>query len=116
MGTPENNNDIKRDQLAKIMDGLKGLRAQVHADLTVKGPSTTQALADFMGYSVLTIRPRVTELIEIGLAERVGRQEGTGSGIYAAISQEEAQRRFHAKAAQEAAAYAATRAEQTTFL
>lgn len=109
------NNDIKRDQLAKISEGLKGLRAQVHADLTLCGPCTTEALAGFMRYSVLTVRPRVTELIECGLAERVGRQEGTGCGIYAAISQEEATRRFHEKARAEAAAHQATLVQPELF-
>lgn len=109
------NNDIKRDQLTKISDGLKGWRAQVHADLTARGESTTEALADFMGCSVLTVRPRVTELIEIGLAERVGRCGKSGCGIYAAISQEEATRRFQEKARAEAAAHQGTLVQPELF-
>jgi hypothetical protein len=50
---------------------------------------------DCMGISLFTIRPRMTELVALGLARCVGRRKNGGSeGIYQAIPLEEARRKI----------------------
>lgn len=63
--TPTNIRDLCfRDIKAR----LHGLRASVYEALLEHGPMTTRALADASGMCILTVRPRVTELFQLGFA------------------------------------------------
>jgi hypothetical protein len=68
----------------EIRGKLNGTRVAVYRALATAGePLTTDAIADRSGISLLTVRPRVTELCQVGLAEFVDR---TGHhGRYRAI-------------------------------
>lgn len=90
-------NDIKRDQLAALDSALRGLRQKVHIALLAQGKCTTKDLAEGMGYSLLTVRPRVTELLQAGLVDLVGRDDH-GDGIYQAVSLEDARKRVEERA------------------
>lgn len=90
-------NDIKRDQLAALDSALRGLRQKVHLSLLAQGACTTKALGEAMGYSILTVRPRVTELLQAGLVDLVGRDDH-GDGIYQAVSLEDARKRVEERA------------------
>jgi predicted transcriptional regulator len=50
-------------------------------------PRTTRQLAARMGRDVLSIRPRVTELVQVGLVVCTGRDDG--EGLYRAATQAE---------------------------
>jgi len=69
--------------------------------LAIGRPLTTRELARAMARSEPTsIRPRVTELCQMGLARCVGRRGG--EGIYEAVSLTEAKADFEARRAEKA--------------
>lgn len=68
-------------------------RLATYQSLTIWGPVTTRRLAEFMRRDILTVRPRVTELCQMGLA-RLADKAGSGrEGLYVAVPLVEAERR-----------------------
>ena len=88
-----NPGEIRNDNWQALRDRVSGLRGEVHASLLQAGPCTTRELAAKAGLSILTVRPRVTELVELGFAECAGRVHG--EGVYRALSYAEAQAWFN---------------------
>lgn len=70
--------------------GLDGLRGRVLAAWIAHGPCTTKELAEKSGISILTLRPRTTELLELGLVRLADRQTSKGEGTYRAANESEA--------------------------
>jgi hypothetical protein len=54
-----------------LQSRLSGLRASVYEALRMHGPCTTRQLAAKAGLDILTVRPRVTELCQLGFASEV---------------------------------------------
>lgn len=84
--------DIRDLVWADIQGRLEGDRAAVYRNLLFFGASTTRALATRMGMDAFSVRPRVTELCQLGLArlqQRSGRE-----GVYEAVPLEEARGLF----------------------
>jgi DNA-binding IclR family transcriptional regulator len=81
---------IRDDVFAALEPALVGLRLDVFAALQAHGPCTTRQLAEKTGISILTVRPRVHELVDLGLAECSGR-DGR-EGVYRALTIDEARR------------------------
>lgn len=81
----------------QLQERVSGLRATVHEALRMHGPCTTRQLAAKAGLDILTVRPRVTELVEIGFATCTGREGG--EGIYRACSFQEASAAYEERAA-----------------
>ena len=87
----------------EIQGTLHGAREVIHSWLLTHGPATTTRIAEACAVSLLTVRPRVSELCAWGFAECVGRDKR--EGIYQAIT-----------VAQAHAAHEQSRAEaQTNF-
>ena len=86
--------DCRSETWESIRRRLSGDRQRVYEHLLRFGPCTTRQMAtDCMGLSLLTIRPRVSELVSLGLARCVGRKHNRASeGIYQAVPLEEARR------------------------
>jgi predicted ArsR family transcriptional regulator len=78
----------------EIQGSLHGSRERIHEWLLKYGPATTTQMAEAMNIGLLTVRPRVSELVAWGFAECVGR--GHREGIYSALTQAEAHRRHDA--------------------
>lgn len=76
----------------QLRERLEGMRAAVFDALQLFGPCTTRQLAAKMEVDLLSVRPRVTELVELGFAECL-RREG-GEGVYRVLSYAEAHARF----------------------
>ncbi len=77
--------DIRNENFTAIRAGLDERRADVLRQLAVHGPCTTRDLATHSGIDLLTVRPRITELCQMGLVEllrRVG-----GEGVYGVRTQ-----------------------------
>lgn len=55
----------------ELQSRLSGLRASVYEALRMHGPCTTRQLAAKAGLDILTVRPRVTELCQLGFASLV---------------------------------------------
>lgn len=76
--------DFSRATFADIARELGDLRLCVWRGLRQHGPCTTADLAKALDMSVLTVRPRVTELMSAGLVMLSGDRRGH-EGVYAAL-------------------------------
>jgi hypothetical protein len=74
---------------------LAGQRLRVYDGYRIHGPCTTRVLSGLLQLSILSVRPRTTELLQIGFLAYIGR-EGS-EGIYIAISELEARKLFERK-------------------
>ena len=87
--------DYRTASWESIKERLSGLRQKVYEALQASGPCTTRQLAQASGIDILTVRPRITELVELGFAECVGGK--ANEGTYAARSIFNAQQQFQFK-------------------
>jgi hypothetical protein len=62
--------------------------------LCLRGPCTTAELAEESGLNILRVRPRVTELVQLGLARLAAVQVKKTEGRYEAVGLEEARLAF----------------------
>lgn len=97
--------DYRKATFAAIQGHLEGNRRNVYDALRTLGPQTTRALAQLAKMDLLTVRPRITELIDLGLVMLCD-DEGhrPREGTYRALSTAEAMTLFavrHAAAVQE---------------
>jgi predicted ArsR family transcriptional regulator len=88
--------DYRNTTWDEIQGRLKGDRQACYEGLRVHGPCTTRQLADRIGIDLLTVRPRVTELVQLGLAE-CGDEPGR-EGIYRALPLWQAMKDFQERA------------------
>lgn len=68
-----------KDAAEAIEPRVAGLRAMALGVIT-KRPSTPDEVATALGMSVLSIRPRITELKELDLIEKTGEHRANASG------------------------------------
>lgn len=78
--------DFSRATFSEICDHIGPLRLQVWRGLQTNGPCTTSHLATALGMSILTVRPRVTELMQVGLVKLTGAAREGREGVYAAMT------------------------------
>ena len=74
-----------RDVLTHVTEDL----VRVHLAWQAHGPGTTRQIAQIAGISLLTLRPRTTDLYKLGLVVLVDTE--ANNGIYAARTREEAE-------------------------
>jgi hypothetical protein len=89
--------DYRNATWDELQGRLDALRAQVWHGMEVEGVAhTTREWAEILGVDLLTVRPRITELCEMGFAELVQRAGCPRSreGLYRSLSPFEARRRF----------------------
>ncbi len=85
--------DHRNATWAEICDHLAGRRLAVYSELARLGPCTTRELAFRSGMDILTVRPRVTELYQLGFAVLVqpeNPKKPGNEGVYEALSAEQA--------------------------
>ena len=63
----------------------RNVRDKVAAVLAERGPMTADEIAAVLGLSILTVRPRVTDLNKAGRIEDTGARRQTGSGNAAIV-------------------------------
>lgn len=80
---------IRNANWGEIQAWVSGARRKVYEALRGLGPSTTQALANAMGMNLLTVRPRVTELVQVGLVELYDKDGH--EGVYVAVNESAAE-------------------------
>lgn len=102
--------DYRNATFDVIKGNLEGHRRIVYDALRTLGPQTTRHLAELAQMDLLTVRPRITELIGLGLVELVqtgGKDSDRRAkeGTYRALSYAEAESLFNERwaAAQQAA-------------
>lgn len=76
--------DFRNETWFSISGRLQGARQLVYSALLQQGPCTSRELSERSELDILSVRPRLTELGELGLAECVG--GANGEGIYRAVS------------------------------
>ncbi len=85
--------DYRKAQFQDIQAAIAGRRLAVFVGLSRVGPCTTRELAERTGMDLLAVRPRVTELVQLGFAEVLPPEDpkhpGT-EGRYRALSNDEA--------------------------
>lgn len=79
-----NSTDPRNLTWQEIQGSLHGAREVIHSWLLRNGPATTTTIAESVAVSLLTVRPRVSELCAWGFAECVGRHNR--EGVYQAIT------------------------------
>ena len=75
--------DFRNATFADLQGRLTALRATVLDAWLKYGPGTTAELADKSGLSILLVRPRTTELTELGFVCLAGDKQGR-EGVYRA--------------------------------
>lgn len=97
--------DFRNATWNEVLETLTGRRLAAYEAWQRFGPGTTHEVAERSGMSVLTLRPRTTELYQLGFVSLCG-SEGK-EGLYAAVEEaaamgrfEDRQRRERADAAQ----------------
>lgn len=89
--------DYRNASFADLSDRLSGLRKQVMDAWLTHGPCTTERLSLLSEISILTLRPRTTELFQLGFViidESSGTPGGQGA-IYRAATPEEVRQHFN---------------------
>lgn len=77
--------------------GLVSERLAVYKAFQQHGPGTTRSIAQKSGIDILNLRPRATELYQLGFLKLVEQELGSaGGGTYRAYTWEEARAKFFA--------------------
>lgn len=86
--------DYRNHTWDHVRGHLSGLRMQTYTAYVNYGPGTTREIAAKSGISLLTLRPRTTELLQLGFVEIL---DGTADGreaIYISVPESIAKSRF----------------------
>lgn len=84
--------DYRNATFAQVQKTIDGRREEVLQAWQEHGPCTTEECARRSGLSILTLRPRTTELVQMGFVVHLGGKGGAGT--YRAASIAEAQTFF----------------------
>ncbi len=74
--------DFRLATFADLQERLQGQRAVVLRAWQEHGPYTTHGLAAASGISILSLRPRTTELFQLGFICLADEQPAKGEGVY----------------------------------
>ena len=67
---------------AKATQALTGRRRMVHQLIEQHGPMSDRQVRDRLGFSDMNaVRPRISELVDLGLLEEVGRRQEDGHTV-----------------------------------
>lgn len=89
--------DFSKATFRDLQNRLVHLRLSVYEALAHHGPCTTRELARECGIDLLTVRPRMTELVQMGFAVCINEGQDGHEGIYRALTLAEAEAAFHAR-------------------
>jgi len=81
--------DFRNETWNSIQNRIAGNRAAVLEAWTKHGPCTTEQLADRSGLELLSVRPRTTELLQLGFLRLAEVQATNTEGTYRASTQPE---------------------------
>lgn len=81
--------DLRNATWQEVQQHVTDDMLRVHRAWRKHGPGTTEAVANLSGISLLTFRPRTTDLYKLGMVECTGR--AGSSGIYEYRTEEQAE-------------------------
>ena len=85
--------DCRNETWKDVMLRLNSTRNSAYVTVRMFGPGTTEKIATSAGISLLSLRPRICELVQMGLVEMVGHVRGR-EGVYQVVPYEVAEKRF----------------------
>lgn len=74
--------DLRNATFADLQGRIAGQRAAVLEAWRVHGPATTAELSRLSGISILTLRPRTTELVQLGYVVLSAEGKHAHEGVY----------------------------------
>jgi hypothetical protein len=77
--------DYRNETWEMVRARVDHLRMAVYRAFELHGACTTRQLAEKSCIDLLTLRPRVTELCQIGLVELANPESRGGEGVYQAV-------------------------------
>ena len=87
--------DFRNATWAEVQGRVQGQRLAVLEGYKAHGPCSTMTLSYGLELSILSVRPRTTELVQLGLVELdKGASKGKGEGVYQAVPEHVALERF----------------------
>lgn len=86
--------DYRNATWDQVRGHLTGLRQAVYEAYVQHGPGTTREISERSGISILTLRPRTTELVQLGFVELLGGSDDGREAVYVAVPVSIAQGRF----------------------
>jgi len=86
--------DFRNSTFRDLQRQLISLRLSVWEHLAHHRPCTTRELARECGLDILTVRPRMTELVQLGFAVCVNEEKHDREGVYRALTLAEAETFF----------------------
>lgn len=92
--------DFRNTTFRDLQRQVISLRLSVWEALAQHGPCTTRELSRECGLDILTVRPRVTELLQLGFVVCTNDGQGGHEGIYQALTTAEAETLFTARQAE----------------
>ncbi len=85
--------DLRTIHWREIRDHLNPMRRRVHEKLGLLQKATAKELAEYMALDKCSVRPRLTELQQLGLAEPTGiRRNGEHEFRFLSMAEAEARR------------------------
>ena len=84
--------DFRNETFAQIQERIAGMTRAVYLAWKEHGPGTTREVAVRAGIDILTLRPRTTDLVKLGLVCLTDIQADASEGCYRARPFEEWQR------------------------
>lgn len=76
--------DYRNETFDRLRGEMHGLRETIYRAWLAHGPCTTRELAERAGLDILTLRPRTTELVQIGAVTVDESRTEPGQGVYRA--------------------------------
>jgi hypothetical protein len=92
--------DYRNETWGQVQERVDATRKEVYYAFLDHGACTTRQLALKSGIDLLTLRPRVTELHQLGLVELADPEAGGSEGVYRAVLIPVARARFERKKAE----------------
>ena len=86
--------DYRNDTWDQIRGRLAGLREQVYQAYVSHGPGTTREIAERSGIDILTLRPRTTELLQLGFVNVLDVEDNGHEAVYVHVDVERAREMF----------------------
>lgn len=86
--------DYRNHTWAHVRSHLSGLRMQTYTAYVHYGPGTTREVSAKSGISILTLRPRTTELMQLGFVEILDGTEDGREAVYISVPESIVQSRF----------------------
>jgi hypothetical protein len=87
--------DYRNETWEQVRERVDAMRMLVYRASGIHGACTTRELSRKSGIDLLTLRPRVTELCQLGLIELASPEQPGREGIYQQVPWAVAMSRFH---------------------